>query len=180
MTELKGSKTEQNLKTAIAGESSAHTKYEMYAEKAEQEGYVQIAEIFREASHNEKQHAEIWYSFLYDGEEPDTKDNLKDSIECENHEWTHMYKGFAEEAEEEGFDILAMKFRLMANIEKMHEERYQKLLDNIENNEVFSKDEDEQWICENCGFVFEGKEAPQMCPVCGYSQAFFQIRAQNY
>ncbi|MDO5849494.1 MAG: rubrerythrin family protein [Methanobrevibacter sp.] len=177
---LKGTKTEKNLKAAIAGESGARVKYELYADKAEADGYNQIAEIFREASFNERQHALIWTQFLNGGELPSTVDNLEDSIACENHEWTHMYKGFAEDAAEEGFDILAAKFRMMANIEAMHEERYIKLLENIKEDQVFSKNEEEEWICENCGFTFKGKEAPQMCPVCGYSQAFFEIRAKNY
>lgn len=177
---LKGTKTEDNLKSAIAGESGARVKYELYADKAEEEGYVQIAEIFREAAHNERQHTLIWTQFLHGGDVPSTVENLEDAIACENHEWTSMYKGFAEDAEEEGFDILAAKFRMMANIEAMHEKRYIKLLDNIKQDKVFSKDVEEEWICENCGFTFKGKEAPQICPVCGYSQAFFKIREQNY
>ncbi|MCF0226555.1 MAG: rubrerythrin family protein [Methanobrevibacter sp.] len=178
--EYKGTKTEKNLKAAIAGESAARVKYELYADKAEAEGYVQIAEIFREASFNERQHASIWMNFLHGGELPSTDVNLEDARAGENYEWTEMYQNFAKEAAEEGFDILAAKFRLVANIEAMHEERYIKLLENIKNDQVFSKDEDVEWICENCGFTMEGKQAPPVCPVCGYSQAFFEIRAKNY
>lgn len=180
MAELKGSKTEKNLKEAIVNESFAHTKYQMYAEKAKSEGYVQIAEIFKEASYNEKQHAEIWNWYLNEGNETTTKDNLEDSSKCEEHEWKNMYEQYAKDAEEEGFDELAFKFRMIKSIEQKHDERFKKLLENIENDEVFSKDEDEQWICDNCGFVYEDKEAPKNCPFCGYPQGYFQIRAQNY
>lgn len=177
---IKGTKTEENLKAAVAGESGARVKYEMFAEKAREEGYEQIADIFLEASHNEKEHAKLWTKFLNGGEIPTTTENLKAAIAGENYEWTQMYKQFAEDAAEEGFDIIAAKLRLVGNIESMHEERYAKLLKNIEDEEVFKKEEPEEWICENCGFTMTGKEAPQMCPVCGYSQAYFEIRAHNY
>lgn len=177
---LKDTKTEANLKAAIAGESGASVKYELFAEKAQEEGYEQIANIFREASFNEKEHTKLWLKFLNGGELLSTPENLKAAIAGEHYEWTEMYKQFAEDAEEEGFDILAAKFKLVAGIEAMHEERYAKLLKNIEDDEVFSKDDDVEWICENCGFSMTGKEAPSMCPVCGYSQAFFEIRSNNY
>lgn len=177
---IKGTKTEENLKAAIAGESGARVKYEMFAEKAEEEGYEQIANIFREASHNEKEHAKLWTKFLNGGELLDTIENLESAIDGEHYEWTTMYREFADVAEEEGFPILAAKFRMVGNIEEMHEERYAKLLKNIKDDEVFSKDEDVEWICENCGFTMTGKQAPPMCPVCGYAQAFFEIRAKNY
>lgn len=180
MVSLKGTKTEENLKTAFEGESKARTKYEIYADKAEKAGYVQIANIFREASRNEKIHATIWYDILHEDSEPTVEDELKDAISGEHHEWTQMYKDFAEIAKDEGFDLISAKFNLVGTIEKMHEERYQKLLDNLEQDKVFSRDEEVEWICENCGFVSTGKEAPKMCPVCGAKQAFFEIRAQNY
>lgn len=177
---LKGTKTESNLKTAIAGESQARVKYEIYADIAQEEGYEQIANIFREASHNEKEHTRLWTKFLHGGEIPTTIENLKDAIDGEHYEWSEMYKQFAEEANEEGFDILSFKFKLVGDIEALHEERYAKLLKNIEDSIVFSRDEDVEWICENCGCTVEGKEAPKICPVCGYNQAFFEIRAKNY
>lgn len=177
---LKGTKTEENLKAAISGESGASVKYEIFAEKAQEEGYEQIAKIFREASFNEKEHTKLWFKFLNGGEILSTSENLKAAIAGENYEWTEMYKKFAEDAKEEGFDVLAAKFRLVGGIEAMHEERYAKLLKNIEDNEVFSKDDSVEWICENCGFSMSGKEAPSICPVCGYSQAFFEIKANNY
>lgn len=177
---LKGTKSEANLKAAIAGESGACVKYELFADKAQEEGYEQIAKIFREASFNEKEHTRLWTKFLNGGEFLSTEENLKSAIEGENYEWTQMYKQFAEDAEEEGFDILAAKFRMVGSIEAFHEKRYAKLLKNLEDDSVFSKDEEVEWICENCGFTMTGKTAPEMCPVCSYAKAFFEIRAQNY
>lgn len=180
MTELKGSKTEANLRTAFAGESEARNKYTYYASKAKKDGYEQIAALFLETAENEKEHAKIWFKLLHDGGIPDTITNLKDAAAGENYEWTDMYAGFAKEAKEEGFDEIAALFEGVAKIEKEHEERYLKLLSNIEGGLVFSRDGDTIWQCRNCGHIVIGKEAPEVCPVCAHPKAFFQIVAQNY
>lgn len=179
MKSLKGTKTEQNLQTAFAGESQAHTKYQYYASKAKKDGYVQMAAIFEETARNEKEHAKIWFKLLHDGM-PDTPVNLADAAAGENYEWTDMYAGFAREAREEGFDAIAAKFEMVAAIEKEHEERYRKLLQNINDRKVFSKDGDCVWQCSNCGHIVIGREAPQVCPVCDHPQSYFQVRAENY
>ena len=178
--ELKGSKTEENLKTAFAGESQARNKYTYFASKAKKEGYEQIAAIFEETANNEKEHAKMWFKELHGGDVPTTTENLKEAADGENYEWTDMYENFAKEAEEEGFTQIAAKFRMVAAIEKHHEERYRKLLKNIEDEVVFSKDEDKIWICRNCGHVVIGKKAPDVCPVCAHPQSFFEIKAENY
>ena len=177
---LKGSKTEQNLMTAFAGESQARNKYTYFASKAKKDGYEQIAAIFEETANNEKEHAKMWFKELNGGAVPSTIENLKAAADGENYEWTDMYETFAKEAEEEGFTELAVKFRQVAAIEKHHEERYRKLLKNIEDEVVFSKDEDKIWICRNCGHVVIGKKAPDVCPVCAHPQSFFEIKAENY
>ncbi len=178
--ELKGSKTEQNLMTAFAGESQARNKYTYYASKARKEGYVQIAELFEETANNEKEHAKIWFKELHDGEVPTTAANLLDAAEGENYEWTDMYASLAQTAREEGFTRLAFLFEAVGKIEKAHEERYRKLLANVEGGLVFSKDGDMIWECSNCGHIVIGKEAPKMCPVCAHPQAYFKLRAENY
>jgi rubrerythrin len=178
--ELKGSKTEQNLLAAFAGESQARNKYTYFASKAKKDGYEQIAAIFEETANNEKEHAKMWFKELNGGAVPSTIENLKAAADGENYEWTDMYETFAKEAEEEGFTELAVKFRQVAAIEKHHEERYRKLLKNIEDEVVFSKDEDKIWICRNCGHVVIGKKAPDVCPVCAHPQSFFEIKAENY
>lgn len=180
MVELKGTKTEANLKAAFAGESQAHTKYEYYASQAKKDGYVQISNIFSETSHNEKEHAKIWFKLLHGGSILDTASNLKDAAEGENHEWTSMYPTFAKEAREEGFDEIATLFEGVAAIEKEHEERYKKLLENVEKGLVFSKDGDTIWQCSNCGHICIGKQAPEVCPVCAHPQSYFQVKAENY
>ena len=180
MAELKGSKTEANLRTAFAGESEARNKYTYYASKAKKDGYEQIAALFLETAENEKEHAKIWFKLLHDGGIPDTITNLKDAAAGENYEWTDMYAGFAKEAKEEGFDEIAALFEGVAKIEKEHEERYLKLLSYIEGGLVFSRDGDTIWQCRNCGHIVIGKEAPEVCPVCAHPKAFFQIVAQNY
>lgn len=179
MSELKGTKTEANLLAAFAGESQARNKYTYYASKAKKEGYVQIAALFEETANNEKEHAKIWFKLLHDGM-PDTIANLKDAAEGENYEWTDMYATFAKEAKEEGFDKIAYLFEQVANIEKEHEERYRKLLANIEGGLVFSKEGDAIWQCSNCGHIVVGKQAPEVCPVCEHPQGYFQVRAENY
>lgn len=178
--ELKGSKTEKNLMAAFAGESQAHTKYLYYASKAKKDGYVQMANLFEETALNEKEHAKIWFKLLHEGEVPDTMTNLKDAANGENYEWTDMYANFAKEAREEGFTKIAALFELVAKIEKEHEERYRKLLKNIEDGVVFSKENDAVWQCANCGHIVIGKKAPQICPVCEHPQSYFQVRAENY
>ena len=178
--ELKGSKTEMNLKAAFAGESQAHTKYQYYASKAKKEGFVQIGNLFEETARNEKEHAKIWFKLLHDGAVPETMENLKDAAAGENYEWTDMYATFAKEAREEGFTKIATLFELVAKIEKEHEERYRKLLANIEGGLVFSKENDVIWPCENCGHIVIGKKAPKLCPVCEHPQSYFQVRAENY
>ena len=180
MAQLKGSKTEQNLMTAFAGESQARNKYTYYASKAKKEGYVQIAQIFEETAANEKEHAKIWFKLLHDGAVPDTMTNLADAANGENYEWTDMYAGFAKTAKEEGFDKIAVLFELVGKIEKEHEERYRKLLKNIEDGIVFSRDGDMIWQCSNCGHIVIGKKAPEICPVCAHAKAYFQIKAENY
>ncbi|MBO5839791.1 MAG: rubrerythrin family protein [Bacteroidales bacterium] len=180
MMELKGSKTEQNLKAAFAGESQAHTKYLYYASKAKKDGFVQMANLFTETALNEKEHAKIWFKLLHEGEVPDTMTNLKDAAEGENYEWTDMYATFAKEAEQEGFTRIAKLFEMVAKIEKEHEERYRKLLANIEEGVVFSKENDVVWQCVNCGHIVIGKKSPKMCPVCEHAQSYFQVRAENY
>ena len=178
--ELKGSKTEQNLMAAFAGESQARNKYTYYASKAKKDGYEQIAALFEETANNEKEHAKLWFKLLHDGEIPGTMENLKDAAEGENYEWTDMYAGFAETAKEEGFTKIAFLFEEVAKIEKEHEERYRKLLKNIEDEVVFSSDEDKIWICRNCGHIVIGKKAPEVCPVCAHPKSFFERKAQNY
>ena len=178
--ELKGSKTEQNLMTAFAGESQARNKYTYFASKAKKEGYEQIAAIFLETAENEKEHAKMWYKELKGGEIPSTIENLNEAADGENYEWTDMYKEFAETAEKEGFKDLALKFKMVGEIEKHHEERFRQLLKNIEDEVVFSKDKDTIWICRNCGHVVIGKKAPGVCPVCNHPQSFFEVKAENY
>ena len=179
MANLKGSKTEKNLMEAFAGESMARNKYTYYASKARKDGYVQIAELFEATANNEKEHAKMWFKLLHDGIGA-TTDNLKDAAEGENFEWVDMYASFAKEAREEGFDQIATLFEGVAAIEKEHEERYRKLLANIENGIVFSKDGDTVWECKNCGHIHVGPKAPEVCPVCDHPQAYFEMRAQNY
>ena len=178
--ELKGSKTEQNLMAAFAGESQARNKYTYFASKAKKEGYEQIAAIFEETANNEKEHAKMWFKELHGGEVPTTAENLLAAAEGENYEWTDMYDEFAKTAEEEGFKALAAKFRMVAEIERHHEERYRKLLKNVEDKVVFSKDGEAVWVCRNCGHIVVGKQAPAMCPVCAHPQAYFELRSENY
>ena len=178
--ELKGSKTEQNLMAAFAGESQARNKYTYFASKARKDGYEQIAEIFEETANQEKEHAKMWFKELNGGEIPSTKENLLAAAEGENYEWTDMYEEFAKVADEEGFKVLANKFRMVAKIEKSHEERYRKLLDNINSEVVFSRDGDVIWQCRNCGHIVIGKKAPMVCPVCNHPQSFFEIKKENY
>lgn len=180
MKELKGTKTEKNLMEAFAGESQALTKYTFYASKAKKEGYEQIAALFMETAENEKEHAKLWFKYLHGNDMPDTMANLADAAAGENYEWTDMYERMAKEAEEEGFTEIAFKFRGVGAIEKHHEERYRKLLKNIEDGIVFSRDGDTIWQCRNCGHIVIGKKAPGVCPVCLHPQSFFQIEALNY
>ena len=177
---LKGTKTEQNLKNAFAGESQAHTKYLYYASKAKKDGYEQIAELFTETALNEKEHAKLWFKFLHEGDIPTTTTNLADAAAGENYEWTDMYDAMAKQAIEDGFPELAVKFRGVGAIEKRHEERYRKLLQNIEEGIVFSKDGDRIWQCRNCGHIHIGKSAPEVCPVCNHPKSFFQVAAENF
>lgn len=178
--ELKGSQTEKNLQTAFAGESQARNKYTYYASKAKKEGFVQIAKIFEETANNEKEHAKIWFKELHGGEVPATAANLLDAAQGENYEWTDMYAGFAKTAKEEGFTRLAALFEMVAKIEKMHEERYRKLLQNVENKEVFKKIGVVIWECSNCGHIHVGEKAPEICPVCAHPQAYFMIHSENF
>ena len=178
--EHKGSKTYANLMAAFAGESQAHTKYQYYASKARKDGYEQIADLFMETSRNEKEHAKIWFKLLHDGGVPSTPENLLDAAQGENYEWTDMYDGFAKTAREEGFDRIAVLFEQVGRIEKAHEERYRKLLSNVEEGIVFSRDGEQIWQCANCGHIVVGKKAPEVCPVCAHPQSFFQILAKNY
>ena len=178
MKDLKGTKTEQNLMTAFAGESQARNKYTYYASKAKKDGYVQIAELFEETAANEKEHAKIWFKLLQGI--GSTQENLLDAAQGENYEWTDMYAKFAEEAREEGFDKIAELFEGVAAIEKEHEERYRKLLSNIDTGIVFSRDGDTIWKCRNCGHIHVGPKAPEVCPVCAHPQSYFEIKAENY
>ena len=176
--ELKGSKTEKNLRTAFSGESEARNKYTYFASVAKKEGYEQIAAIFLDTANNEKEHAKMWFKAL--GGLGDTAQNLLSAAEGENYEWTDMYAQFAKEAEEEGFLELANKFKMVAAIEKTHEERYRALLNNVEMQQVFEKAEMTMWECRNCGHLLMGKKAPQVCPVCAHPQSFFEVRKENY
>lgn len=176
--ELKGTKTEQNLRTAFAGESQARNKYTYFASVAKKEGYEQIAEIFTKTAENEKEHAKMWFKAL--GELGSTAENLLHAAEGENYEWTDMYDTFAKEAEEEGFTDLAYKFRAVAAIEKAHEERYRALLSNVELQKVFEKSEETMWECRNCGHLVIGKKPPAVCPVCAHPQSYFEVRKENY
>ncbi|MBE6669276.1 MAG: rubrerythrin family protein [Ruminococcaceae bacterium] len=178
--ELKGTKTEANLQAAFAGESQARNKYSYFASKAKKEGYEQIAAIFEETANNEKEHAKMWFKLLHGGEVPTTAENLLAAAEGENYEWTDMYDTFAKEAEEEGFKQIAYLFKAVAAIEKTHEERYRKLLANVEGELVFSRDGDMVWVCRNCGHIMVGKKAPELCPVCRHPKAYFEIKADNY
>lgn len=180
MKDLKGTKTEKNLMEAFAGESKAHTKYSYYASKARKDGYEQIAAIFEETSHNEKEHAKLWFKLLHGGDMPDTMANLRDAADGENYEWTDMYERMAVDAEEEGFSAIAKRFRAVADIERLHEERYRRLLQNIEEGIVFSRDGNRVWVCRNCGHIVIGPKAPAACPVCAHPQSFFELRADNY
>jgi len=175
---LKGSKTEKNLMAAFSGESEARNKYTYFASVAKKEGYEQIAEIFLDTANNEKEHAKLWFKAL--GALGNTAENLLSAAQGENYEWTDMYAGFAKDAEEEGFVELAAKFRMVAAIEKTHEERYRKLLSNVEMQEVFKKAEMQIWECRNCGHLVMGKQAPEVCPVCAHPRAYFELRAENY
>ena len=176
---LKGTKTEANLQTAFAGESQARNKYTYFASQAKKEGYEQIAAIFQETADNEKEHAKMWFKLL-NGGIGNTAENLLAAAEGENYEWTDMYEGFAKTAEEEGFKALAIKFRMVAAIEKEHEERYRALLNNVETKTVFEKSEVKVWECRNCGHIMVGTKAPAMCPVCAHPQAYFEVNAKNY
>ena len=176
--ELKGSRTEQNLRDAFAGESQARNKYTYFASKAKKEGYVQISNLFLETADNEKEHAKIWFKLL--GGIGTTAENLLAAAEGENYEWTDMYARFAKEAREEAFEDIAKLFEGVGAIEKEHEERYRKLLANVQGGLVFSKDGDMIWQCANCGHIVVGKQAPEVCPVCAHPQAYFQVKAENY
>ena len=178
--EFKGSRTEANLMAAFAGESQARNKYDYYASQAKKDGYVQIAAIFEETAKNEKEHVKLWFKLLHGGKVPTTTQNLSDAADGENFEWTDMYAQFAREAREEGFEDIAKQFEGVAAIEKEHEERYRKLLANIEGGLVFSRDGDMIWQCSNCGHIHIGKQAPEVCPVCNHPQSYFQIKAENY
>ena len=178
--ELKGSRTEKNLQTAFAGESQARNKYTYYASRAKKEGFEQIAAIFLETADNEKEHAELWFKYLHGGKVPTTEENLKDAADGENFEHTDMYLRMAKEAREEGFEDIAKLFEGVAAIEKEHEERYRKLLANIEGDLVFSKEGDVVWQCSNCGHICVGKKAPDVCPVCNHPQSYFEVKADNY
>ncbi|MDR0968598.1 MAG: rubrerythrin family protein [Holosporaceae bacterium] len=178
--ELKGSKTEKNLQEAFAGESQARNKYTYFASKAKKEGYVQIAKIFEETANNEKEHAKIWFKLLNGGSVSDTLKNLKEAAGGENYEWTQMYPQFAKDAEAEGFHDIAALFKGVAEIEKSHEERYKKLLENVSNGKVFKKENKIVWECSNCGYTFEGKDAPEVCPICGHSIAYFEMKSFAY
>ncbi|MEG0977463.1 MAG: rubrerythrin family protein [Bacilli bacterium] len=178
--ELKGSRTEANLMAAFAGESQARNKYTYYASKAKKDGYEQIGAIFEETANNEKEHAKLWFKELHGGSVPSTTDNLLDAANGENYEWTDMYAEFARVAREEGFDRLAFMFDGVAAIEKTHEDRYRKMLSNIEEKIVFSRDGDAIWVCRNCGHIVIGSDAPMVCPVCAHPQSYFELKATNY
>ena len=180
MSKYAGTQTEKNLEAAFAGESQARNKYTYYASKAKKDGFEQIAALFLKTADNEKEHAKMWFKELHDGAVPDTATNLKDAADGENYEWTDMYAGFAKTAEEEGFKELAAKFRLVADIEKHHEERYRALLKNVETQEVFQKSEVKVWECRNCGHIVVGTKAPQICPACAHPQSYFEVHAENY
>ena len=178
--ELKGTKTEKNLMEAFAGESQARNKYTYFASKARKDGYEQIAAIFEETAGNEKEHAKLWFKYLMGGEILSTEENLKLASDGENYEWTDMYDRMAKDAEEEGFTEIAEKFRMVGAIEKGHEERYKKLLENVKDKVVFSSDEDAIWVCRNCGHVVVGKYAPEVCPVCNHPKSYFELKKENY
>jgi rubrerythrin len=178
--ELKGSKTEANLREAFSGESQARTRYTFFASQAKKQGYEQIAAIFQETADNEKEHAKLWYKYLNGGAVGTTEENLEIAANGEHYEWSDMYKHMAETAEEEGFLEIAKTMRLVASVEKRHEERYLKLLKNVQDNLVFRCEETTVWVCRNCGFVYIGKEAPEVCPTCRHPQAYFERRAENY
>ena len=178
--ELKGSKTEMNLKEAFAGESQARNKYTYFASKARKDGYEQIAAIFEETAGNEKEHAKMWFKYLEGGEIKSTLENLEAAANGENYEWTDMYDRMAREADDEGFTEIARKFRMVGAIEKAHEERYKKLIENVEGELVFSSEEDTIWICRNFGHIVIGKKAPEVCPVCNHPKSFFERKADNY
>ena len=180
MSKYAGTQTEKNLEAAFAGESQARNKYTYYASRAKKDGFEQIAALFLKTADNEKEHAKMWFKELHDGAVPDTAANLKDAADGENYEWTDMYAGFAKTAEEEGFKELAAKFRLVAEIEKHHEERYRALLKNVEAQEVFQKSEIKVWECRNCGHIVVGTKAPQICPACAHPQSYFEVHAENY
>jgi len=180
MSKYAGTQTEKNLEAAFAGESQARNKYTYYASRAKKDGYEQIAALFLKTADNEKEHAKMWFKELHDGAVPDTVTNLNDAADGENYEWTDMYAGFAKTAEEEGFKELAEKFRLVADIEKHHEERYRALLKNVEAQEVFQKSEVKVWECRNCGHIVVGTKAPQICPACAHPQSYFEVHAENY
>ena len=177
---LKGTKTEANLQTAFAGESQARNKYTYYASKARKDGYQQIAALFEETAANEKEHAKLWFKLLCGGQIPSTEENLLDAAQGENYEWTDMYTAFAADARAEGFDEIAALFEGVAEIEKAHEARYRKLLENVKNGLVFSREGDQLWQCANCGHIVIGKAAPETCPVCNHPQAYFHLKAENY
>ena len=177
---LKGTKTEANLQTAFAGESQARNKYTYYASKARKDGYQQIAALFEETAANEKEHAKLWFKLLCGGQIPSTEENLLDAAQGENYEWTDMYAAIAADARAEGFDEIAALFEGVAEIEKAHEARYRKLLENVKNGLVFSREGDQLWQCANCGHIVIGKAAPETCPVCNHPQAYFHLKAENY
>ena len=178
--ELKGSKTEQNLLKAFSGESQARNKYTFYASKAKKDGYEQLAAIFEETANNEKEHAKLWFKELHNGQVPSTIENLEDAAAGENYEWTEMYKEFAAVAKEEGFTRIANLFEKVGEIEKEHEERYLTLLKNIKDDRVFKKDGNKIWVCRNCGYVYTGKNALELCPVCAHPKSFMEVKADNY
>ncbi len=180
MKDLQGTKTQANLISAFAGESQARNKYTYYADKAEKDGFIQIAQIFRETAKNEREHAEIWFKLLNGGNLADTASNLKDAAQGENYEFSDMYPTFAREAREEGFEHEAFLFDEVAKIEREHEKRFLKLLENVENGLVFSRDEQKIWVCSNCGHIVVGKEVPNVCPVCKHPKAYFKLKADNY
>ena len=179
-TRYAGTKTEKNLWEAFAGESQARNKYTFFASVAKKAGYEQIAALFLETANNEKEHAKIWFKLLHGGEMPDTMANLKDAADGENYEWTDMYERMAKEAREEGFDHIAYLFDGVAKIEKEHEERYKKLLENVKDGKVFEAGEIKIWKCRNCGHIVVGTKAPEICPICAHPKAYFEIKAENY
>ncbi len=178
--ELKGSRTEQNLMTAFAGESQARNKYTYYASEAKKAGYTVIADIFEETAGNEKEHAKIWFKLLHDGKVPDTATNLLDAAAGENYEWTEMYAEFAKTAKEEGFDHIAYLFEAVGKIEKEHEERYRAILEKLNTETIFVSEEVQIWVCTNCGHIHVGKKAPEMCPVCQHPKSYFQKKVNAY